>query len=153
MNFRQAGLVASGVVVLIGALFIAFSIPMYAIKIGAGPGAGVFPFWVGLILVASGVAYFREVFRSQDSKPFMTATCEHWTWIWQTAVSLFVYIAAMQYVGFAIASFLFTAFHLRIIGAYGWKFTLLFSLGVSVVCAYAFEVLLYTPLPRGFLGW
>jgi hypothetical protein len=153
MNGRQASLVAAVLVILAGAGFAAFSIPMYAIKIGAGPGAGVFPFWVGLLLVAAGVAYFLESFKSQDVKPFLSLADGHWTWIWQTAVSLYVYIAAMQYVGFAVASFLFTVFHLRFIGAYGWTFALSFSLVVASVFAYVFEVLLYTPLPGGFLGF
>ncbi len=153
MSVRQAHLIAASIVVTVGAVFIIFSLPIYSIKIGGGPGAGVFPFWVGLFVVMCGLAYLWESLRSQASEKFLTTSGQERAWLLQTALSIIAYIALMPYLGFGLASFLLLLFHVRVIGRYRLPFSLLLSAIMAALCAYSFRVWLYIALPRGFLGW
>jgi len=153
MSVRQANLIASIILVLLGIVFIIFSVPIYSTKIGAGPGAGVFPFWIGLFVVICGSAYLWESLKSAASEEFLTTGGRQRAWLLQTALSLIAYIAFMPYLGFALASFLFFLFHIYVIGKYRIAFSLLFSAITALLCAYFFRVWLYIPLPRGVVGW
>jgi len=153
MSVRQAHRIAASIVVIVGAIFIIFSIPIYSIKIGAGPGAGVFPFWIGLFVVPCGLLYLWDSLRSKAKERFLEGGGRQRAWLIQTALSIIGYIALMPYLGFALSSFLLLVFHLWVIGGYRLPFSLLFSAIVATLCAYSFRVWLYIPLPRGFLGW
>ncbi len=153
MSVRQAELVAAGIVVLVGLGFIAFSIPIYSTGFGSGPGSGFYPFWVGVVQTVCGVAYIWGSVRIRGSDPFLVLSKGEQALLWQCASSMAVYVAAMPYLGFALSTFLLLVFHLRVIGNRRMPFSILFSLGTTVVCAYFFKILLYVPLPRGIIGW
>jgi hypothetical protein len=152
-SFRHAHLLAASVIVLIGLFFVTFSIPIYAIKIGMGPGAGVFPFWIGLFVLFFGILYLWKAFQTPSSERFLALDRRRRAMLVQTALSIIGYIALMPHLGFSLASFLLLFFHLYLIGRYRFLFSLLFSAGAAAICGYVFEVWLYIPLPRGFIGW
>ena len=154
MSVRQANLLAAIIVLLVGCIFVTFSIPIYSNRIGGGPGAGVFPFWVGLVVIFGGVIYFWQSIQSAASQKVAESGDPNRKWLFlQVAISLIAYIALMPYLGFALASFLLLFFHLRFAGGYGSLFSVLFSIVTSILLVYCFEVLLYTSLPQGFIGW
>jgi hypothetical protein len=146
-------MIAAVVVVLVGLFFAFSSVPIYMQSIGAGPGAGVFPFWIGLMLTACGLVYLVNSFRSHSPGKVMVGAGEEKGWLVWTGLSLVAYVGLMPYLGFALSTFLFTAVHLRFIGGYKWVFSIVFSLVVAIACAYVFRVGLYIGLPRGFVGW
>lgn len=153
MSIKQANVIAASVLILAGLFFVAASVPMYQTRFGGGPGPGVFPLWVGLVLVVSAAAYLVNSLRSTASGPFMTAAPGEKGWLIWTGISLFGYVAFMQFLGFALATFLFVTVQVRVIGRYGWVFSLIFSLVSAVLCAYLFRSGLNMSLPGGFLGW
>ena len=108
MSVRQANMIAAGVVVLVGLFFVISSVPIYTRGVGAGPGAGVFPFWIGLLLTTCGLVYLVSSFRSQSPEKFMIGAGEEKGWLVWTGLSLVAYVGLMLYLGFALATFLFT---------------------------------------------
>jgi len=153
MSIRLANVVASIIIFLIGMAFILFSIPIYSNKIGGGPGAGVFPFWIGLVVMICGLAYLRVSLRSQAPERFWTSSPRERKLVWINALSMLAYIALMPYLGFAVATFLLLALHLLMVPGGRLLSSLLFAAVVSALISYCFEVWLYTPLPRGFISW
>ena len=153
MSVRQANLIAAGVGVLVGLLFTISSVPIYRRGVGAGPGAGVFPFWIGLLLTACSLVYLVNSFQSQSPEKFTVGAGEGKGWFVWTGLSLVAYVGLMPYLGFALATFLFTTVCLRLIGGYKWVFSIVFSLVTAILCTYAFRVGLYIGLPTGFVGW
>ncbi len=153
MSVRMANVVAAIIIFLIGMAFVLFSIPIYSKKIGGGPGAGVFPFWIGLVVMICGLAYLRASLRSQAPERFWTASRKERKLVWVNALSMLAYVALMPYLGFAVATFLLLALHLLVVPGGRFLSSLLFAAVVSALIAYCFEVWLYTPLPRGFIGW
>ena len=152
-SFRHAHVLAASIIVLIGIFFITFSIPIYGIKIGTGPGAGVFPFWIGLFVLFSGILYFWKAFQTSSSERFLALDRRDRAKFVQNALSIIGYIALMPHLGFSLTSFLLLFFHLYLIGRYRFLFSLLFSVATAAICGYVFEIWLYIPLPRGFIGW
>jgi putative tricarboxylic transport membrane protein len=153
MSVRQANLIAAGVVVLLGLLFTISSVPIYTKGIGAGPGAGAFPFWIGLLLTACGLVYLVKSFQSKSAEKFTVGAGESKGCLVWTALSILAYVGLMPYLGFTLATFLFTTVCLRIIGEYKWGFSIAFSLAAAISCTYAFRVGLDIGLPTGFVGW
>lgn len=153
MSIKLANVVAASVLALLGLFFVASSIPIYQTRFGGGPGPGAFPLWVGLVLTVSASAYLVSSLRSTDSGPFMSAAPGEKGWLIWTGLSLLGYVALMQFLGFALTTFLFIAFQIRVIGRYGVIFSLIFSLVSAVACAYLFRVGLNMSLPTGIIGW
>src|SRR6185436_544784 len=86
-----------------------------------GPGAGYFPFYIGLLLcLASAVLTVR--------------------------VPSLLFVVLAQFLGLYVASFLFIAAFMVWVGHYRWVRSLLVSLGVAVVAFLMFEVWFKVPL-------
>jgi putative tricarboxylic transport membrane protein len=152
-NTRQANMIAAGVVVLVGLFFTIFSVPIYRKGVGGGPGAGVFPFWIGLLLTVFGVVYLVSTLRSKlPEKLVIGAGEEKGSLVW-AGLLIVAYVGLMPYLGFALGTFLFMAAHLRISGGYKWVFSIVLSLVTAVLCTYVFRVSLNIGLPVGFVGW
>lgn len=155
MSIRQAHLVAAVFSILCGCFFVFFSIPIYESSIGGGggPGAGAFPFWIGLITTFFGGIYLWQSLRNMDRDQFLPVERRQRAVFLQTAVAIVAYVSLMPFLGFLLTSFLLLAGYLRWIGGYKLRFALPFSLGVTVLLYYCFHVLLYISLPRGLMGW
>jgi hypothetical protein len=153
MSVRLANVVAAAIIFLVGLAFVLFSIPIYSSKIGGGPGAGVFPFWIGLVVTMAGLAYLRASLTSQAPERFWTASPRARSLVWVNALSMLAYVVLMPYLGFALATFLLLALHLLVVPGGRVLSSLLFAAVVSALISYCFEVWLYIPLPRGFIGW
>ena len=153
MSIRLANVLAAAIIFGVGLAFLLFSIPIYSNRIGGGPGAGVFPFWIGLVVMICGLAYLRVSLRSQAPERFWTATRSARKLVWVNALSMVAYVAVMPYLGFALATFLLLGLHL--LAAPGGRLvsSLLFAAVVSALISYCLEVWLYTSLPRGFIAW
>jgi hypothetical protein len=92
-------------------------------------------------------------FQSQSPEKFTIGAADGKGWFVWTGLSIVAYVGLMPYLGFALATFLFIAANLRVIGEYRWGFSIVFSLVAAILCTYAFRVGLYIGLPKGFVGW
>ena len=115
------------------------------------PGAGFLPFYAALLF--GGLALVSLL---QDLKAMTGPGSELWgevrwgRWIAMVA-SLFAYVALLEWLGFATATFLLMLVLFRILEPYRWTMVLLFSL-LTMGCAYLFfVVLLECRLPGGSL--
>ncbi len=155
MSVRQAHLIAASFSILIGCLFMFYSLPIYESKIGGGggPGAGVFPFWVGLATTFFGGIYLWQAFRNQDHGKFLISPRAQKIVFAKTSFSITVYLAFMPFLGFFLASFGLLLYNLKWIAGYRLYFALPFALAAMALISYCFQVLLYISLPRGLISW
>lgn len=126
---------------------------MYSVRIAGGPGAGVFPFWVGILVAICGLAHLREAWTTGPSGDTSRAVAPSRKPLAQSALSMVAYVMAMPFLGFPLATFLLMTFHLGVIGKYRLAFSSLFSLVATATLAYLFRAWFYVPLPRGLMGW
>ena len=113
-----------------------------------GPKSGFFPFWIGLLIVAScGWNLIRAWRSSGNGKLFA-----EWAQIAQVGkvvLPMAVYVAAIPWLGIYLASALLTAGFMRWLGRYGWLRTILISIGLQIVIYFTFEKWFLVPLPKG----
>lgn len=117
------------------------------------PGPGFLPFICGAILSSLSFVVFLQEGRSGavrgKEKPFLVDRQRAWK-ATLTLMVLFAYAIAMDYLGFLLATTLFLAFLFWAVEPQRW-YVVIFGSVLSSVAAYVlFEVLLKSPLPKGF---
>lgn len=113
-----------------------------------GPKAGFFPFWIGLLIVASAGWNLIRAWRAAASDKLFS----QWVQIAQVGkvvLPMAVYVAAIPWLGIYLASALLIVGFMRWLGRYGWLRTIAISIGVQVAIYVTFEKWFLVPLPKG----
>lgn len=114
-----------------------------------GPRAGYFPFYIGLILcISSAVNMYRGVFgKKRDTGPFVSrGPFKQVLWVLVPAI---LYVLTIQFLGLYVASTVYVAFFMVVLGKYSWIKSVLVSVIMSAVFFLMFEVWFNVPLYKG----
>lgn len=132
-------------------LGVAYTLATVGYPVGnlVAPGAGLFPLFAGLLIVASSVVgligeYRRPTAVSDPPGPAF----------WRVpalAISLIVYFMLLKPAGFLIAAAALSGLVLAVLGRRPWSVVLAIALATSVASSLAFR-LLGVPLPAGILS-
>lgn len=119
---------------------------------GTGPGSGVWPFWLSLLMLLSCLTIIVRWFlgvtpQSRSTEVFMDSHAAQVIGI--TVAALFMLILGMYYIGIYFALILFLLFYLRVLGGHSWLLTLVLMLGIPAFLFFFFEYALTIPLPKG----
>lgn len=122
------------------------------------PGPGFFPLVLGVLLAVLGISLFLKPWleRSKAGKkqPDAEAT-EPIFWMNKKAfsvlISLVVYSALFERLGFLFSTFLFLVLLFRGISSQKWATSLITAVGVSLVSYLIFDTWLMAQLPKGIL--
>ncbi len=151
--------VVAFIVLMIGAVLVYASWELGAGWTSDGPGAGYFPFYIGIILCISGagILYHALLGKHKNTEPFIDA------WQFKRVMSVLVpiglYILAVQFLGLYIASALYIALFMIILGKFHWGKSVIIALTVTLLFFMLFEVWFKIPLFKGkfdllsFLGY
>ena len=142
--------IAFGVIAVIGSLQV-------GIDWGAeGPKAGFFPFYVGLMIIGSGLFNLYQAVMGQ----FGGRVFASWAQLRQVmsvVVPTAIYVAVIPWIGIYVASAGLIGLFMRWFGRYGWLVVLAVSIGMPLVTFVVFERWFLVPLPKGpieeFLGF
>ncbi len=124
-----------------------------------GPGAGYFPFYIGLILCISACGiFYQAVFgKEKDTSAFVDK--EQLSRVLQVLIPALVYVGAIQLIGIYVASVIYIALFMVILGKFSWVKSAIAAVVINVVFFMMFEVWFKVPLfkgmlnPLGFLGY
>ncbi len=124
-----------------------------------GPGAGYFPFYIGLILCVSAVGIFcQAVFgKGKNTEAFVDKA--QLSRVLQVFIPALVYVGAIQFVGIYLASAVYIALFMLILGKFSAVKSVIAAVVINVVFFMMFEVWFKVPLfkgnwnPLGFLGY
>lgn len=112
-----------------------------------GPGAGFFPFYVGVLILCAGIFNFVQAWTAADGAIFA-----EWGQLRQVSlvvVPTAIYVAVLPFTGIYLASALLIAFFMRWLGRYGWALVAAVAVGVPVITFLIFEKWFLVPLPKG----
>ena len=116
-----------------------------------GPGAGYFPFYIGLItIVASLGIFWQAVFSTKrDTGPFVDReqAGRVWSVLWPAAV----YVLVAMFLGLYVASAIYIAVFMIVLGNYPRLKSILLSVVIVAVFFLMFEVWFKVPLYKGSL--
>jgi hypothetical protein len=127
-----------------------------SLKLGAGwtsdgPGAGYFPFYIGLILcVASlGVMYQALLGKKRNAEIFVDS--EQLRRVLVVLLPALVYVLAVQFVGIYVASAVYIAGFMILLGKFHMGKSIATALVITVLLFLLFEVWFKVPLAKGSL--
>jgi hypothetical protein len=124
-----------------------------------GPGAGYFPFYIGLILAVCGVAILVQslLARKDDDSSFVDSV--QWRRVLSVLLPSVAYAAGIMALGLYVASAIFITLFMIILGKYSVLKSVVVGVAVNVLFFMMFEVWFKVPLykgalnPLGFLGY
>lgn len=123
-----------------------------------GPGAGYFPFYIGLILCISGIGVLYQALAGKENTEVFVDR-ESLGRVLSVLLPAAVYVGAIQLIGIYVASAVYIALFMIILGKYSWLKSVTIALAVNTVFFMMFEVWFKVPLHKGaydmlsFLGY
>jgi Tripartite tricarboxylate transporter TctB family len=133
-------------------------------KLGAGwttdgPGAGYFPFYIGLILCISGLGLMWQALFSKNKNTEIFVDNEQLKLVLSVFIPACVYVLGVQFLGLYVASVIYIALFMIILGKFSKIKSIVTSLAIMVLFFFMFEVWFKVPLfkgslePLAFLGY
>ncbi|MDQ2779256.1 MAG: tripartite tricarboxylate transporter TctB family protein [Pseudomonadota bacterium] len=149
-NYRVDAIVAV-IIFIAGAVVV-----MEALRLGAGwtddgPGSGYFPFYIGLIVCISAVGVFWQsmVKKTRDTGGFVNRV--QLSRVLSVIVPAVIYVFAMVFLGIYVASAIYIALFMIVLGKYSPLKSVALGVVVMVFFFLMFEVWFKVPLYKGTL--
>jgi hypothetical protein len=116
-----------------------------------GPGAGYFPFYIGLILAGCGAGIFFQSLKARKTDDSVFVDSVQLRRVLSVMVPSLIYAAFIAVLGIYLASALFIALFMIILGKYSPLKSVLVGVAVNVLFFMMFEVWFKVPLYKGAL--
>ena len=144
---RAADVLTAVVLMLLGGV-----VMFDAVRIGIGwgtdgPKSGFFPFWLAVImLVACVLILVQSIWRGSPA-PFVTRKQlgPVLKVLWPAAAAVIL----MQFVGLYVASALYLAFYMRLVGRHSWPVVITLAVLIPIATFLVFETWFLVPMPKG----
>lgn len=114
----------------------------------ARPGPGLYPFFLGIVIVACAIAIMISPPESRDEPLFEAGGAR--TFLLMSA-TFCLWIVAMPLLGYVAVTLLATCAFAKSLGLEGWTKPLAISGGTALLVYLLFDKWLYIDLPRGIL--
>jgi Tripartite tricarboxylate transporter TctB family len=114
-----------------------------------GPGAGYFPFYIGIILCISGLGTLYQSLFGKNKNPEVFVDKEQLHRVLSMFLPALVYVFAVQFLGLYVASAIYIALFMIILGKYSKLKSIVVALAVVVLFFLMFEVWFKVPLFKG----
>jgi hypothetical protein len=124
-----------------------------------GPGSGYFPFWIGVILCIAGVGTLYQAFSRKTRNTAVFVDGEQLKRVLSVLIPAVIYVGFVQLVGLYLASTVYIAGFMVLLGKYSWIKSTIVAVSIMVLFFFMFEVWFKVPLfkgqfnPLGFLGY
>jgi hypothetical protein len=112
-----------------------------------GPRPGFFPFYIGLLIIASSAVNLLQIRLTDRWRRF--AEWRQLRQVLQVLVPTAIYVVAIPYVGIYLVSAALIAVFMVWLGKYRWSLTAAISISVTIAIYLMFEKLFLVPLPKG----
>jgi hypothetical protein len=156
---RTVEIVVAALIFILGAVVVQGSRALGSGWASDGPGAGYFPFYIGLILciAALGIAFQAILGKDKNGEVFVDRT--QLKQVLAVFLPALVYVGAVQFLGLYVASAIYIALFMIVLGKFSPIKSIITALVVAVVFFLMFEVWFKVPLfkgklePLSFLGY
>lgn len=124
-----------------------------------GPGSGYFPFYIGLIMCIAGVGIFYQALFTKNRKTEIFVDSEQLKRVLSVLLPALVYVLGVRLVGIYVASAIYIALFMIVLGKYSPVKSVITALTLNVLFFAMFEVWFKVPLfkgafdPLSFLGY
>jgi hypothetical protein len=163
---ERTGVPTFAVEAAVAALVLAFGLLVLfgSRKLGSGwtsdgPGAGYFPFYIGVILCISGAGTMYQALLGKNRNHEVFVDGEQLKRVLMVLVPAAIYVGAIQLVGMYVASAIYIAIFMIVLGKFSRIKSVLLGVAIAVLFFAMFEIWFKVPLekgllnPTGFLGY
>jgi putative tricarboxylic transport membrane protein len=143
--------VIGGIVTLVAGLSITFFAWQLPYSSEYGPGPGLLPLWIGMVLSASAILTIVNALRHyghQEESFFQPKTRQ----VLFILVALIATFLLVPFLGLSVGLALFTGFTMRKTGHHSWILCGIMAVATAVAVWVIFGYMLDIPLPKGFIG-
>jgi len=146
-------------IVIMGAVVVSSSRALGSGWTSDGPGAGYFPFYIGVILCVSGAGIMYQALLGKNRNTEIFVDSEQLKRVLSVFLPALVYVLAVQFLGLYVASAIYIALFMIILGKFSPLKSVIAALSVNVLFFFMFEVWFKVPLfkgqfdPLSFLGY
>jgi hypothetical protein len=116
-----------------------------------GPGAGYFPYYIGLIICISSAVTLYQALLGKNKNTKVAINGPQLKRVMYVLIPAALYVLAIQLLGIYVASALYIAGFMIILGKYSWLRSVIVALAVNVLFFFMFEVWFQVPLFKGTL--
>ena len=118
------------------------------------PGPGFLPVLVGGILSGLSIGLFFRSLLAKTKPQAVSFWKEKGSWkkVAFTLLSLILYLALLNYLGYLLTTFLFLGYLVKFIGKRGWGLSIFVSILATLVSYSLFARWMGVPLPTGIFG-
>lgn len=146
---RWPEVVVAGGLMLLAVLVIADSVRVGTGWADDGPRSGYFPFYIGLLLMASSGTVLVTAWLAWRKADPVFVEREQLRMVFAVLVPMVIYVGAIALVGIYLASLVLIGFFMRRHGKFGWPVTAAVSVSVPLLFFMVFERWFLVPLPKG----
>ena len=137
-------------------LVIGLVVVFEARKLGAGwtsdgPGSGYFPFFIGVIITISGAGILYQALLGKHRNTEVFVDSVQLKRVLSVLLPATVYVLAITFAGLYVASAVYIALFMIVLGKYSWVKSVIAALAVNTVFFCMFEVWFKVPLFKGAL--
>lgn len=149
----------AALVLLMGLVVTTASYKLGAGWMSDGPGAGYFPFYIGVILCVSGAGILYQALLGKKRNMEIFVDSEQIKRVLMVLIPAAIYVLAIQFLGVYVASAIYIAGFMTILGKFSRVKSVLLALIIAAILFAMFEVWFKVPLhkgtlnPLGFLGY
>jgi hypothetical protein len=146
-------------IVILGAVVIQGSWALGSGWTSDGPGSGYFPFYIGIILCISGAGTLYQALFGKEKNTEVFVDGEQLKRVLSVLIPAIVYVGAVQFLGLYVASAVYIALFMIILGKFSPIKSVITAFLVNALFFFMFEVWFKVPLfkgqfePLSFLGY
>ena len=116
-----------------------------------GPGAGYFPFYIGVIIVISSLGILFQALASKSKNTEIFVDAVQLRRVLSVLIPAALYVLTVTFLGLYVASAIYIALFMIILGKYSWIKAVIAALAVNTLFFFMFEVWFKVPLFKGAL--
>ena len=143
--------VVAGILLIVGTVTVVESRRLGSGWTSDGPAAGYFPFYIGLIIVISslGILYQSLIGKQRNTGVFVDSV--QVGRVLSVLLPAALYVFAVTFLGLYVASAIYIALFMIVLGKYSWTKAVVAALVVNIVFFLMFEVWFKVPLFKSAL--
>jgi hypothetical protein len=141
--------VVAGLVLIFGLVVIFGSRKLGSGWTTDGPGAGYFPFYIGVITAISGAGVLYQALFGKNRNTEVFVDSVQLKRVLSVLIPAVFYVLGIQVLGIYIASAIYITLFMVFLGKYSWIKSLIISLSVMVLFFCLFEIWFQVPLFKG----
>jgi len=139
------------ILLIIGVVVIVESRRLGAGWTSDGPGSGYFPFYIGLIIAISGAGILGQALYGKKKRTEAFVDSQQLKRVVSVLIPATAYVLAVQFLGLYVASAIYIALFMIVLGKYSWVKGVVVALVVNTLLFFMFEVWFKIPLFKGSL--